>query len=357
MNTLSVKAFAKINLSLDIVGIIEKESGNYHAIRSIMQAISLCDEVTVETKGHAGLFGGARIRLTLTDSAGNAMPDLPADEHNLGWRAAARMADHFCPDRGNHVRIHITKRIPVAAGLAGGSTDAAAVMLALAVLWKTKVGLKDLCEIGAGLGADIPFCLIAIAKNNPALGYSADPMAATAALAEGIGDLLTPLPSPGGELLLYKPEVSVPTRDIYHLYDEMSVTAFSRPDTDLLTSILSDSAGAGIAPQSLGAFTENMKNVFEPVTAAAYPVVGESLALLRSALKDEADRVMMSGSGPTVFAWRSRRDGEDQRDWRSWPNESGLAPEIRGNNKAGRSDGVGISPPLPERNYLQAECL
>ena len=170
-----------------------------------MQAIRLHDRIRVTAKGRAGLFGGVRIRLTASDPSGQPALDIPAGEDNLAYRAALCLAEHFCPTKGNQIHIHIEKSIPVAAGLAGGSADAAAVFLSLAALWHLNGGLNPLLALGAKLGADIPFCISAIASGNPDLGFSEDPLAAPAALAEGIGEILTPLPTQGGQVHLLKP--------------------------------------------------------------------------------------------------------------------------------------------------------
>lgn len=306
MKSLSAEAFAKVNLSFDIVG---RRDDGYHDIRSIMQAISLADDITVETDGAPGIFGGVKIKLGVDRGEGLPGADVPADAHNLAWRAAALMGDHFCP-LGAKVMIRLRKRIPAAAGLAGGSADAAVVMLCLARLWETGADLGTLCGIGAKLGADIPFCMVSAAKNNPGLGFADDPMASSTALTEGIGEIITPLPSPGGSLLLVMPETSVPTASIYGLYDEMGGGEEApAPDTDLLVKLLKERGASGFSAKSLKMFAENMVNVFEPITSSRYPAVGDAISSISEALAPDADRVMMSGSGPAVFAWSHKGDG------------------------------------------------
>jgi 4-diphosphocytidyl-2-C-methyl-D-erythritol kinase len=218
------------------------------------------------------------------------------------------MSDHFCPSFGTHIRMRLVKRIPTAAGLAGGSSDAAAVMLALARLWNLDAPLSALLEIGKNIGADVPFCLAANAKLNPALGFSCDEAASSCALAEGIGETLSPLPPMRGTAVLVKPNLPVSTAHVYGLWDAAGresadgrTGAFTRtrPDTDAFVSALADNGKArAIGPDHFPAY---MVNVLEPVTAEAYPRVASAIGKMKTIAA--ADRVFMSGSGPTVIAY------------------------------------------------------
>ena len=322
MESRTVQAFAKINLSLDITG---KRGDGYHFIRSVMQAIRLHDRIRVTAKGRAGLFGGVRIRLTASDPSGQPALDIPAGEDNLAYRAALCLAEHFCPTKGNQIHIHIEKSIPVAAGLAGGSADAAAVFLSLAALWHLNGGLNPLLALGAKLGADIPFCISAIASGNPDLGFSEDPLAAPAALAEGIGEILTPLPTQGGQVHLLKPPIGVPTVRLYQMYDQQADKAEALPG-----SAFPPGPAIPTGIPSMPMDPKDMFNVFEPLTAAAWPDVARILACLKSAAPDSASKVMMSGSGPTVFLWQP----------------SAVAPP----------DLAGLDLP-PKTLYLRSDCL
>ncbi|MDR1953552.1 MAG: 4-(cytidine 5'-diphospho)-2-C-methyl-D-erythritol kinase [Clostridiales Family XIII bacterium] len=280
MAGVSVKAFAKINLSLGVTGRLEN---GYHLIRSVMQAIDIHDDITVETKGKAGLYGGTSIKIQVEDEIdkdSDVSFDIPEGENNIMYRAAAAMADYFCPVTGNRVNLRLVKRIPMAAGLAGGSTDAAAVMLALARLWAVDVKLATLVDIGKSIGADVPFCLAANAKLNPTLGFAGDILASSCALAEGIGETLTPRAGTDGAVVLVKPDIAVSTPYIYGLFDKNGQTD-------------------GIASP------EDMVNALEPVTVGAYPLVGDTIERLKGLVSPE--RVFMSGSGPTVLAYFAER--------------------------------------------------
>jgi 4-diphosphocytidyl-2-C-methyl-D-erythritol kinase len=286
MADVSVKAFAKVNLSLEVTGRLEN---GYHLIRSVMQAIDIYDDISVAVKGNAGLYGGTSIKLNVkseadADSAVGAFT-IPSGEDNIMYRAAAAMSDYFCPAAGNKIHISILKRIPVSAGLAGGSSDAAAVMLALARLWNLNAELSVLLNIGKSIGADVPFCIAANAKLNSQLGFADDAMASSAAFAEGIGEALTPLAGMDGALVLVKPDIAVSTARIYGLLDEHGFSRERQP---------AETVSQG-----------NMINALEPITVGAYPAVGETIEKVKAIAAP--NRVFMSGSGPTVIAYFSER--------------------------------------------------
>ena len=262
---LKIPAHAKINLSLDIVG---KRSDGYHLVRMIMQMLQLHDDIEIrETEG-------AGVQLE-TD-----FPELPVDRSNLIVRAAERILRQYAPGKG--VFIRLVKRIPLAAGLAGGSTDAAAVLRGLNELLSLKLGMDDLCRIGMELGADVPFCV---------LGGTA--------LSEGIGEILTPAaPIPECTIVLVKPRIPVSTADIYHRFDQL--TEVIHPDVDGQREALQNG--------DLNGVVRCMRNVLEPVTAGMYPEIG----LIREKLMQMgACGARMSGSGPTVFGlFREKEAGE-----------------------------------------------
>lgn len=255
---ITMQAHAKINLTLDVTG---RLPNGYHTVTMVMQSVALHDMVTVSV-GESGMKG-----ICLTCSR----PDLPTDESNLAFRAAAL----FYQTTGvptHTTRIDIAKRIPVAAGLAGGSTDAAAVLRALNTLHGTGLTDGQLCEMGLQLGADVPYCL---------LGGTM--------LATGIGEVLAPLPAPPAcHAVLCKPPVAVSTREIYESIDAAALTR--RPDTAALCAALH----AG----DFAAVCDGLCNVMEEVTRAKHPEIAEIRAALS---RCGAEGTLMSGSGPTVF--------------------------------------------------------
>ncbi len=256
MNSISLKANAKINLGLDVTGL--RDDG-YHLVRMIMQEIDLHDDILIEKTDSDG------IELILKNT------DLPADQTNLAYRAAALLKEAFSISCG--VRITLSKNIPVAAGLAGGSTDAAAVLKGMNQLFSLRLSCEELCEYGVKLGADVPFCI---------LGGTA--------LSEGIGELLTPLsPIPDCHILLVKPDVGVSTAQVYHDLD--AVENPKHPQIDAQLSALEES--------DLSSLCAHMENILEMVTIPLHPVISE---IKEDMLSDGAIQSLMSGSGPTVFA-------------------------------------------------------
>lgn len=249
-------ATAKVNLSLDVLGILEN---GYHEVEMILQEINLADEVLL-TKRSEG------IELVCD------VPYLPVDATNLAWRAAELVFSETGVQAG--VRIEITKRIPVAAGLAGGSADAAAVIRGLNRLYDLGMDLETQYRLGLKLGADVPFCITG-----------------GCAVARGIGEKLTPVQGFGAHwLVLAKPNIGVSTPVVYQRYDESEV--LNRPDTPgLIRAIESD---------DMRYVAEHMVNVLEPVTTQMHPVVGKIRSQM---LQYGALGAMMSGSGPTVFGF------------------------------------------------------
>ena len=256
----TVQARAKINLTLDVTG--RREDG-YHTVKMVMQSVTLHDTVKVTvTHGERKPRG---ILLTCN------LPYLPVDDRNLAYRAA----ELFYKETGTLLEtceIHIEKRIPVAAGLAGGSTDAAAVLRALAALHAVGLTDDELCAMGLKLGADVPYCL-----------------RGGTMLAEGIGEELTALaPMPHCWVVLCKPPFAVSTKEVYQAIDAVDIK--KRPDTVGMVKALEKSDFAGVC--------RRLSNVMEEVTAAKRRQIGEIKAFLT---ENGADGTLMSGSGPTVY--------------------------------------------------------
>lgn len=245
---------AKINLALDILG---KRADGYHEVRMVMQSISLADTVVLtESKG---------LSLQVEGSA------LPCDRRNLAYQAAELLAERF--GKTADVRIELKKRIFVAAGLAGGSSDAAAVLRGLNRLWQLELTAEELEELAAKLGSDVPFCICG-----------------GTALAEGRGEILTALPAPQeAVLVLAKPQASLSTAKIYAAYDKTEIE--QRPAIDSLLVSLRNKENA--LPLC------GMGNVLEPVAIGFLPIIDE---IKQTMLRAGARYALMSGSGPTVFA-------------------------------------------------------
>ncbi len=251
---ISLTAHAKINLSLDVLG---KREDGYHTLRMIMQTVQLHDTISVEK-----IPSGVEIIC-------NA-PYVPNNNSNIACKAAEAVINQYKLDSG--VRITIEKKIPVAAGLAGGSADAAAVFKGINTLFDLGIGENELMQLGKTIGADVPYCI----------------MGGTA-LAEGIGEKLTPLAPMGNvPIILVKPRIGVSTAWVYKNLKLDKVHA--RPDTEKLVSALADGDIKTIAA--------NMKNVLETVTLGRYPVIQR---IKKELMQLGAMGSMMSGSGPTVF--------------------------------------------------------
>ena len=255
---LTLSANAKINLTLDILG--TREDG-YHEVAMIMQEISLHDTLSM---------GKINQGISLTIAIEGQQGTLPADESNLCWKAAALVQKEYNLQEG--VEIHLIKRIPMAAGLAGGSADAAAVLKGMNHLFRLGMTEARLCELGARLGSDIPFCI----------------MGGTM-LATGRGEVLTRLPSfPRLSVVLAKPPVGVSTAWAYKTYD--AGYDGPHPDNEAMLAAIH----GGDAHKAAGLLC----NVLEGVTETEHPVIADYKRLM---LEHGAMASMMSGSGPTVF--------------------------------------------------------
>ena len=254
MKEISVKALAKINLGLDVV---RRREDGYHEVKMVMQTIHLFDRL--EMKKTAG-------GITMTTN----LSFLPTNENNLVYKAAKLLMDEFQVKGG--VDIHLEKFIPVAAGMAGGSSDAAAALVGINRLFKLGLSQKELMDRAVNIGADVPYCV----------------MRGTA-LAEGIGEKLTRITQvPDCFVLIGKPGINVSTKAAYESLQLDKIS--SHPDID---GMIGD-----IERGDLLAMTQKMGNVFEPGIIEKYPVIGEIKALMES---HGALKAMMSGSGPTVF--------------------------------------------------------
>lgn len=250
----TAKAPAKINLALDVLG---RRSNGYHDVAMIMQTIALYDTITIETTEEG-------ISLT-TDS-----PDIPTDRSNIAYRAAEYLKNRYEVKAG--VNIHIQKEIPVAAGLAGGSTDAAAVLQLLNKAWQLGLSKEELMAAGLTLGADVPFCI-----------------QGGTCLAEGLGEKLTIIDkTPRCYVLLVKPDVGVSTKEVYQNLKLEKID--KRPDIDAMLN--------SIDREDIPGICSSMANVLETVTIDMHPVIQE---LKQRLLELGAVGSLMSGSGPTVF--------------------------------------------------------
>lgn len=256
MDEIRLKALAKINLGLDVTG--RREDG-YHLVRMIMQTIHLFDSVQMHKISEPGIQFTTNMRF------------LPADEHNLAYKAAKIIMDEFGITQGVH--IDIKKCIPVSAGMAGGSTDAAAVLYGMNQLFELKLSFQQLSERGLTIGADVPYCL----------------MRGTA-LAEGIGEKLTRLPSmPRCPVVIAKPGISVSTKWVYEGLKLNADTV--HPD---IKQLLTD-----IKRRDLKKMASHMGNILETVTIKEYPVIAK---IKKNLTAHGALTALMSGSGPAVFA-------------------------------------------------------
>lgn len=254
-NDISLKALAKINLGLDVV---RRREDGYHEVRMIMQTIQLYDRLDIKRTQEPGI----QIQTNLSF--------LPVNENNLIYKAAKLLMDEFSITDG--VSVKLDKRIPVAAGMAGGSTDAAAMLIGVNRLFSLGLTKRQLMERGVQIGADVPYCI----------------MRGTA-LAEGIGEALSPLP-PMVEcpVLIAKPSISVSTKFVYQNLKLDDTTI--HPDIDRLID--------DIKAKNLHDIAAHMGNVLETVTIPNYPVIDE---IKKHMLSNGAVGAMMSGSGPTVF--------------------------------------------------------
>ncbi|MBS7298317.1 MAG: 4-(cytidine 5'-diphospho)-2-C-methyl-D-erythritol kinase [Eubacteriales bacterium] len=248
------RSYAKINITLDVLG---RRPNGYHDVKMIMQTTGLFDLLIVDKEPYG---------LSVTTN----LKYLPPAEKNIAWKAASAFFE-YCNIRGG-AKMLIHKNVPVAAGLAGGSGNAAAVICALDKLYNTHLSDEDLCKIGAKLGADVPFCILGGTQ-----------------LAEGIGEQLTELtPMPKTTVLLVKPPINISTAKIYEKID--SCEDLKHPDTDKVIKAINKGDIKTIAA--------NLSNVMEAVTERENPIITKIKEMM---MRDGAIGCVMSGSGPTVF--------------------------------------------------------
>lgn len=349
MKKIQLHAYAKINLTLDVTG---RRPNGYHDVEMIMQQISLCDEVTVSWEAGSVRRGNpdqtvesdpAGIQIQLTVSR----PDLPADSSNLAWKAAEEMIAEFGGPAGGSSKaaagtkaaggtardaadteaaggnanaaagteaacrtardaagteaaggvltIDIQKQIPMAAGLAGGSSNCAAVLHAINQLWELNLSVKELCRIGARLGSDVPFCIMGQAAAEEALqeSFADDPDACHCALATGTGTDLKPLTGLDSFIVLSKPAIGVSTAEVYRGIDNEGIP--HHPDNNAVIS--------AICENNYKVLEEKMVNVLENFALKRYPIIVYTKNIMSDLCQSAGipNCVMMSGSGPTVF--------------------------------------------------------
>lgn len=254
---MQLKAMAKVNLGLDV---LRRREDGYHEVRMIMQTVDLYD--FIEIKAIEDGKGAIELKTNLHY--------LPVNENNLVYRAAKLLMEEFAINHSLYLRLE--KHIPVAAGMAGGSSDAAAVLVGVNKMFSLGLSKEELARRGVTLGADIPYCI----------------MRGTA-LSEGIGEVLTPLPAmPNCKVLIAKPGISVSTRFVYENLHVETIEA--HPDIDGMVEAIKE--------RNLKKIANKMGNVLERVTIPVYP---EIRTLKEIMLENGALNSLMSGSGPTVF--------------------------------------------------------
>ncbi|MEE0716420.1 MAG: 4-(cytidine 5'-diphospho)-2-C-methyl-D-erythritol kinase [Eubacterium sp.] len=255
MDKLQLKAYGKINLGLDV---IRKRPDGYHDLDMIMQMVDVYDDVIIEKKA------GEEI-VVKADAA-----VLSNGKDNLAYMAAKMLFDEFGIKSGAEITIH--KRIPIAGGMAGGSSDCATTLIGINEMFNLGLSKQQLMERGVKLGADVPYCV---------LGGTA--------IARGIGEVLTPLPTPPQcHVIIAKPPISVSTAYVYGHIRPDEIT--KRPDIEQMT--------LAIKEQDLNKLSDLLYNVMEEVTVSEYPVIEKLKSIM---LENGALNSIMSGSGPTVF--------------------------------------------------------
>lgn len=249
------RSYAKINLTLDV---LNRRQDGYHDIKMIMQTVSLFDLILVDRTPDSGISVATNLRY------------LPNNDKNIAYKAAEAFLQKTGADGGAKIMIH--KNIPVAAGLAGGSGNCAAVLTSMNMLHGNILTDAELYAIGASLGADVPYCFNGGTQ-----------------IAEGIGEILTPLDAmPDAYILLVKPQINVATAAIYEQIDSAPISM--RPDTEAMQRALSE--------HDINGISQNLCNVMEAVTEKMYPIVG---GIKQKMMMNGALGAVMSGSGPTVF--------------------------------------------------------
>ena len=282
---LGLKAYGKINLGLDV---LRKREDGYHEVRMIMQTVGLYDRLDLICRSEPGI----RVETNLYY--------LPNNENNLVYQAADLLMKEFGVSQGLHIRLR--KFIPVAAGMAGGSSDAAAVLFGVNKMFGLGLSQQQLMVRGVKIGADVPYCILR-----------------GTALSEGIGEKLTPLPPmPQCRVLIARPGISVSTRSVYENLRADRLRPEQHPDIDAMTAAI----GEGDIHRVAGL----LGNVLETVTIPAHPIIGQ----LKAAMMDYgAEGALMSGSGPTVFGlFTNPRAAEDAYEDMRYGRGTNLAKQV-----------------------------
>ena len=274
------KAYAKINLGLDV---LRRRPDGYHEVKMIMQTVDIWDQLTFVKSAKPGIV----LKI--------AGAELPVGKDNLIYKAAELVMNEMNLNEG--VEIELVKNIPIAAGMAGGSTDAAAVFHGLNELFGLGMSLDRMKTLGVKIGADVPYCI----------------MSGTA-LSEGIGEILTRLPAPPECILVVaKPDINVSTKFVYENLHADQLT--EHPDIDGMLQAIKDGSLTGVA--------KRMANVLETVTVKEYPIIDQIKKIM---LEAGAENALMSGSGPTVFGIFTEK--EKAQSAAQIIKEEGLAPQI-----------------------------
>ena len=277
---LTRRAYGKINLGLDV---IRRRPDGYHEVKMILQMVDIYDELTMAEAENG----------QITISTDNA--ELPNDEHNLIYKAIIKYRETTGEKMG--VSVTLKKNIPIAAGMAGGSTDAAAALILYNDLCGRKLSPEELCKIGVKVGADVPYCIMG-----------------KTALSEGIGEVLTPLQAPPKcSLVIAKPDINVSTKFVY---EHLQLDSLKKhPDIDGMRKAIENGDLQGIC--------DRMENVLETVTVQEYPVITQIKELL---IQSGAENALMSGSGPTVFAVFTDKDKAEKAKEKL--EQTGLAKQL-----------------------------
>lgn len=282
---LGLKAYGKINLGLDV---LRRREDGYHEVRMIMQTVGIFDRIDLIRRSEPGIQVETNLYY------------LPTNENNLVYKAAKLLMDEFDVKEGLSIRLK--KFIPVAAGMAGGSSDAAAVLFGVNKMFRLGLSAKELMERGVKIGADVPYCI----------------MRGTA-LSEGIGEILTPLPPvPQCQVLIAKPAISVSTKYVYENLHANDLKPEQHPDIDAIIGAIREGDIYGIA--------DNLGNVLETVTEKNYPVIRQ---IKDTMLEHGAIGSLMSGSGPTVFGlFTNPKAAQEAYETLRYNDADGLAKQV-----------------------------
>ncbi|MDO5417132.1 MAG: 4-(cytidine 5'-diphospho)-2-C-methyl-D-erythritol kinase [Lachnospiraceae bacterium] len=282
---LKLKAYGKINLALDV---LRRREDGYHDVRMIMQTVGIYDQVDLMRRKEPGITVETNLSY------------LPVNENNLVYQAAALLMDEFQVEQGLHIRLK--KFLPVAAGMAGGSSDAAAVLFGVNKMFRLGLSREELMERGVKIGADVPYCILR-----------------GTALSEGIGEMLTPLPPmPQCQIVIAKPGIAVSTKYVYENLHANDLKKEQHPDIDGMVE--------AIRRQDIYQIAGKFGNVLELVTAEKYPVIEKIKDVMR---EYGAVNALMSGSGPTVFGlFTNPKAAQDAYEELRYGKASQLAKQV-----------------------------